>query len=92
MDIIKKHAFYQKHIFMKIDCEGGEWPAFKYFPLEQLDYLDQMVGELHFDSIYWEEWGMLDIFRSIMTKFVPVNLHMNNWGCIPNRNLKSKAV
>ena len=27
-----------------------------------------------------------------MDKFVPVNLHMNNWGCMNGRALKSRAV
>ena len=37
---------------------------------------------------------MLDIFRTIMTKFVPVNLHMNNYACLtsPLRRLKSAAI
>ena len=91
-DMIKANKLFKRHIFLKIDCEGGEFPAFKYFPVELLDYVDQMVGELHFDNIYREEWGMLDIFRTLMTKFVSVNLHMNNWGCMRNRKLKSRAV
>ena len=59
-----------------------------------LDNIDQIVGELHFGDIYGEEWGMLDIFRTLMTKFVNVNLHMNNYACLnsPFRNLKSSAV
>ena len=94
MDMIKKNKLFKKHIFLKIDCEGGEFPGLKYFPIEHLDYIDQIVGELHFEKIYNEEWGMLDIFRSLMTKFVNVNYHMNNWGCMrgQNRRLNSKAV
>lgn len=41
-----------KRIFMKIDCEGGEWTGLKYFPTEKLDQIDQIVAELHFDDLY----------------------------------------
>jgi hypothetical protein len=91
-DMIKSKGLFKKNIFLKIDCEGGEFPGLKVFPVELLDYVDQIAGELHFDTIYKEEWGMLDIFRTLMTKFVPVNLHHNNWGCMKDRVLKSKAV
>jgi hypothetical protein len=93
-DMIKMTNLTDKHIFLKIDCEGGEFPGLKYFPIDKLDNIDQIVGELHFGNIYPEEWGMLDIFRSIMTKFVNVNLHMNNYACLnsPFRRLKSSAV
>jgi len=35
---------------------------------------------------------MLDIFRSLMLKFVSVNYHMNNYGCIEGRMLNSQAI
>jgi hypothetical protein len=62
--------------------------------MEKLDYIDQIAGELHFGFIYAEEWGMLDILRSLMSKFVNINLHMNNHACVnsPIRRLKSAAV
>ena len=47
---------------MPIDCDGGEYPGLKYFPVDKLENIDQIVAELHFDEIYPEEWGMLDIF------------------------------
>ena len=92
--MLKSTNLTDKHIFMKIDCEGGEFPGLKYFPVDKLDNVDQITGELHFGKIYPEEWGMLDIFRTLMTKFVNVNLHMNNWGCFKKsqRKLKSEAV
>ena len=90
--MIKINKLFKKHIVLKIDCEGGEFPGFKYFPTEYLDYIDQIVGELHFDFIYREEWGALDILRTLDSKFVNVNLHMNNYGCMGGRNLKSRAV
>lgn len=43
-DILKNHDLVNKHIFMKIDCEGGEYPGFKSFPMESLKYVDQIVA------------------------------------------------
>ena len=57
--------------------------------------MDQIVGEFHFAEIHFEEWGNLDIIRSLTSKFVNVNYHMTNFACIPinrYRRLKSKAV
>jgi hypothetical protein len=92
--MLKSTNLTDKHIFLKIDCEGGEFPGLKYFPIDKLDYVDQIAGELHFGNIYPEEWGVLDMFRTLMTKFVNVNLHMNNWACTnpSTRRLKSAAV
>ena len=81
----------KKRIFLKIDSEGGEYPGLKYFPTEYLDYIDQFILELHFVDLYPEEWGMLDIFRTLMTKFVSVNMHMNNNDCLAGRKLKANA-
>ena len=90
-DIIKVHGLENKHYLLKIDCEGCEYEGLKYFPIEKLDYIDQIAGEFHLDQIYKEEWGMLDIFRTLSDKFVMVNLHMTNWECrySPLRHLKS---
>jgi len=43
-----------KRVFLKIDCEGGEYAGLKYFPMELLDNVDQLVMELHFGTIYPE--------------------------------------
>jgi hypothetical protein len=42
-DVLKRHDLLQKHITLKIDCEGCEWSAFKYFPVEYLEYIDQIL-------------------------------------------------
>ena len=46
---------------------------------------------MHLEPIYFEEWGILDIFRTLADKFVMVNYHMTNWQCrkAPLRHLKS---
>jgi hypothetical protein len=80
-DILKVNGLENKHIFLKFDCEGCEFEGLKYFPIEKLDYIDQIAGEIHLDQIYKEEWGMLDIFRTLADKFVMVNYHMTNWEC-----------
>jgi hypothetical protein len=44
--------------------------------MEDLDYIDQIVIDLHFGpNQYLEYWGHLDIFRSLAEKFIPVNFH-----------------
>jgi hypothetical protein len=80
-DMIRDRRLTKKHISLKLDTEGGEYPALKYFPTEDLDYIDQITIELHFDWIYPETWGHLDIFRSLAEKFIPVNYHASNWAC-----------
>ncbi len=58
-DIIRRHNLTQKHITLKIDCQGCEWSAFKYFPLEDLEYIDQILIEINFADISPERWGNL---------------------------------
>lgn len=48
-----------------------------------------MVVEFHLSPLYPEEWGMLDIFRTLKQHFVSVNYHMNNKGCWLSRQIKS---
>lgn len=62
--------------------------------MDLLDNVDQIVGEWHFWPIYTEEWGMLDIIRSLNEKFVMVNLHMTNFACTdqPHRRVKALAM
>lgn len=81
-------------MFFKIDCEGCEYPGLKYIPTERLEQIDQMVGEFHLYPIFHEEWGILDILRSLTEKFVVVNLHMTNFACTdsPLRRLKALAI
>ena len=57
MDMVKRHNLTGKHWILKIDIEGGENKAFKYFPIEQLKYVDQIIMEMHFRYIYEEHWG-----------------------------------
>jgi hypothetical protein len=45
--------------------------------------------EIHIIS---EEWGHLDIFRSLTDKFIPVNFHSNNNGCYPPEIAKKRGL
>jgi hypothetical protein len=78
-DILKSHDLVKKHISIKIDTEGGEHTAFRYFPTEFLDYVDQIIMEVHLDFIYQDVWGNLDFLRTISEKFINVNYHMTNY-------------
>jgi hypothetical protein len=42
-DIIKDRRLTKKHITLKLDAEGGEYGGLKYFPMEDLDYIDQIL-------------------------------------------------
>lgn len=64
-DILKTHNLTRKHITLKIDIEGGEYPTLRYFPLEYLDYIDQIVSEWHHRFYPNKYWGNLDIYKSI---------------------------
>ena len=87
MDIVKRHKLKGKRLALNIDCEGCEYNGLKPVPLSFLDNVDVIIGELHFIKLHSEEWGMLDIFRFLTDKFVVVNIHMSNYGCMPNRKL-----
>jgi len=43
-DVLKTNHLQDKKVFLKIDCEGCEYPGLKYVPIEQLDHIDQLVG------------------------------------------------
>ena len=43
-DVLRTHNLTKKHIILKTDIEGGEFPTLRYLPLEDLDYIDQIVG------------------------------------------------
>ena len=43
-DILKRHNLTKKHIIYKTDCEGCEYESLKYFPTEDLDHVDVILG------------------------------------------------
>ena len=64
---------------VKIDVEGAEWDALLQTSDEVLDGIDQMPLELH----GVQEARMLDVVRKLKRTFHVVNLHFNNYRCIP---------
>lgn len=42
-----------------MDTEGAEFEAFKYFPTQYLNYIDQITMEVHFSYFAREVWGNL---------------------------------
>jgi hypothetical protein len=91
-DIIKRHNLTHKHITFKLDCEGCEWSAFKNFPLEDLEYIDQILIEMHFADVSPERWGNLEIIRSISKYFVNVNFHVPHWLCLPEPSKNFRKI
>jgi len=92
MDIIRTRNLTHKYIFLKTDTEGAEWDTLKHLPLEYLDYFDQIAFEIHVGDIYPEQWGQLDILRTLNTKFININCHMNNNACTVGRKLPAMAI
>lgn len=77
--MIRAHNLTRKHFTLKIDIESGEFQAFKYFPTEDLQYIDQIIMELHLD--FKDDWGILDVLHTIYENFAVVSFHMNNNAC-----------
>jgi hypothetical protein len=87
--MIRAHNLTRKHFTLKIDIESGEFQAFKYFPTEDLQYIDQIIMELHLD--FKDEWGILDVLNTLYENFAVVSLHMNNNACDWYSDLRHKV-
>ena len=46
--MLEVHNLTRKHFTIKMNIEGGEYATLKYFPTDYLDYVDQIVMEMHF--------------------------------------------
>ena len=89
-DIIDSNDLKGRHIIIKIDIEGAEWPGFRTLPISYLDFIDQIIMEVHLPGPAIRHdgyWGNLDIVESLSKNFVSVNMHMNNHAC----NIRRKA-
>jgi hypothetical protein len=69
-----------KHLVMKMDVEGSEWPSFLATPDAVLARIDQLVVEFH----GVEEPQYAEVLRKLKKQFYVVNLHYNNWTCSPD--------
>lgn len=47
-DILKRHDLLKKRVSIKMQVNGMEWNILKNLPLEYLDFIDQIVIEVHF--------------------------------------------
>ena len=66
------HHLFHRHITVKMELDGVEYQALRYFPLEFLDYVDQLVVEWKFSDYPLAYWGNLDVIRRVHEKLVPV--------------------
>lgn len=95
---MKRHDLLKKRVSIKMQLDGREWRVLKNLPIEYLDYIDQLVIEIHFGEKVKEQWGNLDILKTLSTKFVNVNYYGVLglcWECgmiLDNRILPAKAV
>lgn len=64
-----------------MDIEGGEWSALRSIPLTYLDYIDQIVVEMHLFETFAYFEGNIKTLAGLAEHFYPVNLHMNNFNC-----------
>ena len=64
-DILRTHSLTDKRITFKIDCEGCEYSVLKAMPMKYLELIDNFIFEVHLGDLHNEEWGMLDIFKSL---------------------------
>lgn len=67
-DMLVLRNLTKKHVTMKIDVEGAEWPGFRSFPMADLEYIDQIVLEIHYPGggiNHGQVWGNLDIINNL---------------------------
>ena len=58
-DILVAHNLFHKHITLKIDVEGSEYPGLRYFPLDFFKYIDQLIIVWTFSDYPTAYWGNL---------------------------------
>jgi hypothetical protein len=93
-DMLRERNLAGRHVMMKIDVEGAEWPGLRTFPISDLQWIDQMVFEFHLRGRnigHKQVWGNVDILKSLQKEFVSVDLHMNNHACINPEELRQKT-
>ena len=85
-DMIDNRNLTKKHIVIKIDIEGAEWPGFRALPIAYLEYIDQIVLEIHNpgrNMRHQPYWGNLEIIKAMNEHFVSVWYHTNAGTCFP---------
>lgn len=77
-----------KDIFVKIDIEGNEWAVLSSRSYEFLKNIDQLVMEIHFNSVVRGNKFLLPFYmirrccllKKLRKDFVIFNIHVNNTG------------
>jgi hypothetical protein len=67
-DMVRERNLAGRHISLKLDIEGAEWPGFRTFPAEDLKLVDQIFIEFHLrgrDLYHPQVWGNIDTIRSL---------------------------
>src|SRR5262245_28622479 len=76
---IKKNGDEGKRLIVKMDIEGAEWDSLLATPDDVLLRFDQIPMELH--GI--DDPKFLQLVRRLKQHFYLVNLHFNNYACLP---------
>ena len=65
---------------LKIDCEGAEWQCFKQVPVEILDRIDYIIGEVHPDTTAPTTRAPTDFLKLLQGRFVDVSTNYREIG------------
>ena len=65
---------------VKIDCEGAEWQCFKDVPVELLDRIDYIIGEVHPDTTAPTERSPLEFIELLKGRFEDVSTQYGELG------------
>jgi len=76
---VTKNGDANKHLIMKMDVEGAEWPSFLATPDSVFQQIDQLTVEFH--EVEGDDFAK--VFRKLSGVFHVVNVHYNNWTCEP---------
>jgi hypothetical protein len=93
-DMVRERNLAGRHVSFKLDIEGAEWPGFRTFPVEDLQFVDQITMEVHLRGGNIDQlqvWGNIDTVRSLAKEFVSVSLHMTNFACVTPAELQQKT-
>jgi FkbM family methyltransferase len=65
---------------LKIDCEGAEWQCFRDVPLDILDRIDYIIGEIHPDTTAATERSPIEFLKLLKNRFVDVSTEFGEIG------------
>ena len=97
--MIDRNGLKGKPISLKMDIEGAEMVALRYFPTSYLENIDNIVFEYHpAEQELTPDWrkkrhgfqherfaGNLQIFRTLSEHFIPISFHFTNNRCYLRR-------